>query len=227
MKKQYYLLTIITFFAFVIMPVIIKAQINDTATRTPLRAIPRKVGQEILIDLKQRQDNVRANQNLRNTKLDGRASTTRTILTTFFEIRRHIIESELQKALNNLKNVSSRIQSRIDKTSSSGRDMTDAKALLVTANVKILTAQNAIDAIKNLSATSTKSLIATSTASTTVDLNRPRLVAGNAQKDIKDAQKALNNVIVAIAKVMGLRLGNDNNKDRENSISSSTATTTL
>ena len=86
--------------------------------------------------------------------------------------------------------------------------MTTAKALLVTADTRIKTAQSAIDAIKNLTATSTAA-----TASSTVDLDKPRIIADGAKKAIRDAQKSLNDVVVAIAKAMGLKLGSENNSE--------------
>ncbi len=257
MKKTYYFVVIAAFIAIIVMPVILRAQIDETPKKTPLRNFPAKIRQELRSDIQERQSNARLNQNIRNSLLENRASTTRmmsrfasstwatssvpfregqngrqnmqrgegylnngrSMILNIFEIRKHFIVNELERALNNLKNVRGRIQSRIDKVSmitasSTARDMTEAKRLLVIADAKILSAQYAINAIKDLSATSTAAVTASSTTSTTtltgIDLNRPRLVAIDAQKLIKAAQRALNDVVVAIAHGMGLKLGDTN-----------------
>jgi hypothetical protein len=122
-----------------------------------------------------------------------------------FKMQKNKIFHELNVALNNLKNVRSRVAARITKAESSGRDMTEAKNLLITADAKIVLAQNAVLALNNISATST----GTTTASTTIDLGKPRQVAQGAIKAIRDAQKALNKVVIAIAHAMGYRTDND------------------
>src|SRR6185369_8929686 len=111
------------------------------------------------------------------------------------------------------------------KAEQSGRTMTNAKNLLVIADQKITSAQSAIDTLANLSATSTiaTSTQATSTASTTteVDLGKPRVIGSAAIRAVKDAQRALKDVVVAIAHSMGLKLGGDDN-DHESSSTNST-----
>jgi len=147
----------------------------------------------------------------------GYVNNGRAMLFDVFIMRQRIVAKQLQTAVSNLKNVRDRLQSRIVKAEASGRNMTNAKALLTTADTKIQLAQNAVNMIINLSATSTT---ATSTATTTIDLNKPRLIASGAQQTIKDAKKALNDVVVAIAKSMGLKLGTDTDRERNNSATS-------
>jgi hypothetical protein len=224
MKKQYYFLVISALAAIVIMPAVILAQIDETASssRPSIRNIPAKIRQEIRTDIQERQGNANINQNLRNNLLETRASTTRMyrnassiMMSNIFEMRKNNIVNELQKALDNLSNVRARIATRIDKvtssTASTTRDMNEARRLLVIADTKILDAQNAVNIIKNLSATSTISATPSATASTTpMDLKQPRLMATGAQNAIKDAKKALNDVVVVIAHAMGLKLENGN-----------------
>jgi len=126
----------------------------------------------------------------------------------------HIVK-QLTQALDNLKQVRGRIESRITKSEQSGRDMTDAKALLVTADAKLAAAQVALDAFTTFSpsATSTVTITASSTASSTATttiakLEKARKVAEDAKKAIKDAKDALENVVDAIAKDMGFKLDN-------------------
>ncbi|MEI8327831.1 MAG: hypothetical protein WCG02_01710 [Candidatus Taylorbacteria bacterium] len=276
MKKQYTLLMIVALIAIITVPSLTKAETENLpkpnalhASSTPARPVPKKVGQEILNNLKAKQENAKINQELRNNKLEdhaiatgtlGRnASTTwststmqqranaikqqekqnledktrgymdngRAMILNIFEQRKHNIVNELQKAVNNLHNVRERIGSRIDKVASSTdrnnatstRDMAEARRLLVIADAKILAAQNAVDQINSLTATSTGATTASSTASSTVDLNKPRILAGVAQKAIRDAQKSLNDVVVAIAKAMGLKPADDKIHKNQNATS--------
>jgi uncharacterized protein YxeA len=147
------------------------------------------------------------------------------MLSDAFHARKKNIEKQLQNALNNLKQIRERINSRITKATASGRDMTKAKSLLTIADNKITVAQNTINnLIKSLTATST----ATSTASTTVDLTKPRAFATDAQKAIKSAQKALVDVVVAIAHAMGLKIGNNYATSTQPiNATTTTATTTI
>jgi hypothetical protein len=141
-----------------------------------------------------------------------------------FKLQQANVVRQLNRALENLKQVRERMVARIAKAEQSGRNMTSAKALLVTADAKIAAAQTAIAAVATYVppvATTT----ATSTATTTVasstnpitNLDRPRVVAANAIKAVKDAKEALNDVVVAIAHSMGFKLGQT---------ATSTATTT-
>ncbi len=117
-----------------------------------------------------------------------------------FEARKNILVRQLNLALSNLKQIRDRIVSRITKAEESGRTLTEAKVALENADAQIVIAQESIDA-----------LIAFTpevTASTTVaiDLSKPRELGETAIKAVKDVQKALNEVIVAIAHAMGLKL---------------------
>ena len=127
-------------------------------------------------------------------------------LDIFNKQKDHLV-SQLERALDNLKNIRSRISSRITKAESSGRDMTKAKTLLATADAKLAAAQVAIDSVSSIATTTIASSTASSTASTTiVDLSKPRQIGADAIGAVKDAQKALNDVVRAIAHDMGLNL---------------------
>ena len=122
-----------------------------------------------------------------------------------FKMRKNDIVRQLETALNNLKQV----RTRIGKATANGRDMTKATSLLTIADGKIAAAQTAVNSVMNLSATSSQTIItdssATSTATTNaIDLNKPRKEAAGAIQSIKDAQKSLNDVVVAIAQSTGL-----------------------
>lgn len=120
-----------------------------------------------------------------------------------FEIRKNALLKELNLSLTNLTNISLRIDSRITKAESEGRVLTDAKALLVTANEKLVKAKADVLAFQALTATTT-----TVTASTTVEVEliKPRKLGDTAIKSVKDARDAFQKVVVAIAHAMGKKV---------------------
>ncbi|MEK7646195.1 MAG: hypothetical protein AAB381_00675 [Patescibacteria group bacterium] len=124
-----------------------------------------------------------------------------------FKAHQARLTAQLTLALDNLKQIRARIAARIDKAEASGRTMTDAKALLVTADAKITLAAQQIDILASFTppvATSTDTSAAAD-ASVEVELEKPRQVAENAIKAVKDARKALVEVTIAVAKNMGIR----------------------
>lgn len=144
-----------------------------------------------------------------------------------FEVRKQAITKQLNVSLNNLKQIRERISSRIDKAVANGKDMTQAKALLVIADAKIATAELAINSIvvfdSSSSLASASDAASSTTATSTVDLTKPREVASAAIKALKDAHKALVDVVRAIAHA----LGNDGNATSTPPVTAtSTASTT-
>jgi hypothetical protein len=129
---------------------------------------------------------------------DARKAMAKQMQAQLFNMRKAALTEQLEVALNNLTNISLRIDARITKAEGEGRTVTDAKALLVTANAKIADAKTAVAAFKALP---------DQVASTTVDLVRPRQLGDAAIKSVKDARGALQKVVEAIAHDMGLRVG--------------------
>jgi hypothetical protein len=130
-----------------------------------------------------------------------------------FHARMNALLKQLTHAIQNLTDVVTRIESRITKAEASGRNMTEPKALLVTAKQKLEKAKADVLALKNLASstpsTGTASTTATSTnttGSTTpqVDLTKPRQIGDAAIKSVKEARDALQKVVVSIAHNMGL-----------------------
>ncbi len=128
-----------------------------------------------------------------------------------FEIHKDILIRQLNLALNNLRQIRDRIAARITKVENSGRDMTNAKNLLMTADGKITFAQQSIDALVVLVPPIASTTIATSTATSTVNINltKPREIGASAIRAVKDIHKALVDVVRAIAHSMGLKLGDE------------------
>lgn len=67
-----------------------------------------------------------------------------------FKVRKEALIKQLNVSLNNLKQIRERISSRIDKATAEGRNMTEAKSLLVTADAKITAAITAVDTLASL-----------------------------------------------------------------------------
>jgi len=119
-----------------------------------------------------------------------------------FEFRKAVVTKELDVAINNLNNISSRLSSRIQKEASTARDMSAATSALVAADAKIKIASDAVTALEAYLPTATSTV----TASTTVNLDTARSMIETAKNDIKDAQKSLTDVVVAIAHALGIQL---------------------
>lgn len=119
-----------------------------------------------------------------------------------FEVRKEALIKELNIALNNLQNITSRIESRIEKAESSGRDMSTAKDLLIEAKFAISKAKVNVDALDSLQDPTSDT--ASTTPETSIDLTKPRALGDAAIKSVKEARDALKKVVEAIAKAMGL-----------------------
>ncbi len=127
-----------------------------------------------------------------------------------FAVRKEALSKQLDIAIQNLKQIRERVNSRITKSEQDGRDMNQAKSLLVVADTKIATAEQALATFKAYTPT------ASSTATTTVEMVRPREIADAAIKANKAAHDALVDVVRAIAHAMGLDFG-----DKETATSTS------
>ncbi len=150
---------------------------------------------------------------------EGYMNNGREMLARMFKMRKEAVAHEADTALKNLSQIRERINSRIQKEQQAGRDMSAPISLLVTADAKIKIANDAVAALKSYMPNASST-----TATSTVDLSTARTMLKTAQSAIKDAQKSLNDVVRALAKAMGLHLGEDN--DRTGTASSTTATST-
>lgn len=138
---------------------------------------------------------------------DDATSTDREYRRNLKEVRKEIFgemkqrfENQADQALSNLKQIRTRVASRIDAQASTTRDMSEAKGLLAIADAKIALAESAVAALHAYVAP---------TATSTVSLETPRALGKAAISAIEDARKALKDVVVSIAKSMGYKLGQD------------------
>ena len=125
----------------------------------------------------------------------------------FFKHQANLVR-QLERSIENLQQIRTRINERIAKTEQSGRNMTDAKVALSVADQKISSAVSAITDLKNYKPATSTLMVATTTD---VNILKARQVGDVAIKAVKDAKESLNLVVRAIAKSMGLKLGDDKN----------------
>jgi hypothetical protein len=127
-----------------------------------------------------------------------------------FKAQKTRLITQLELALNNLKQIRARIFSRIEKAESSGRTMTEARQKIAIADAKIVVAVQEIAKLAGFTpnATSTATTTATSTSpelSPIIELGKARQLGEAAIKAIKDVRRALVDVTISIAHNMGVR----------------------
>lgn len=132
-----------------------------------------------------------------------------------FEIRKAIVTKELDVAIGNLNNISSRLNSRIQKETAAGHDMSAATDALATAASKIKIASDAVTALETYLPDATSTV----TASTTVNLDTARSMTATAKDAIKDAQRSLNDVVTAIAHALGIELTSNTSTSASSTVS--------
>lgn len=142
---------------------------------------------------------------------ENRKEVVKTMQAKTFEIRKQALVNTLKGAIRNLENIAVRIQSRISKSEESGRNMADAKNLFVEAQSILAKAKAEVSTFEALSVsyvgTSTATTTATATTTPTIDLTRPRILGDAAIKSVKSARDAMHQVVLAIARNMGLKIG--------------------
>lgn len=141
----------------------------------------------------------------------------------FARLQKNLVEQG-DRSLNRLKDLREKIAERIDTAEQKGRDMTEAKAALVAADAKIAAAEQAVALISAYVPPVAASTDAEVDASASVTLERPRVLGKKAIDAVNEAQRALKDVIRAIAQSMGLKTGQDG--DARNATTTTATTTT-
>lgn len=166
--------------------------------RMEIRTERREDVKEVREDMRERIRSASSSDDRREIRMEMRKDT--------FEIRKQALVKQLEVSLNNLKQIRDRIASRIEKAEDAGKDMNAARELLVIADEKIVAAEMAVDGIivftptDYLAAAADGSSVA---ANSTIDLTKPREMAETAIKAIKEAHKALVDVVRSIAQTLG------------------------
>lgn len=131
--------------------------------------------------------------------------------------RKENIAKQFNVALQNLIELRKRIGSRIEKDKLNNKDLSSVSEYLKVADTKIAATKEALNKLREYSPTETT----TGMSSTTVNLDQVKNLIENVQKSIKEAHKALVDVITAIAKI------SKKPKPSPASINSDTPTTTI
>jgi hypothetical protein len=131
--------------------------------------------------------------------------------------RQNAIVKQLNISISNLEQIKSRLGSRIEKASKDGRDMTNARLAMAQVDIKMKEAKDAVVAIQTF-------VPPTVNATTTPNLTKPQELVKKAQNSIKAVRDSLNKVVVAIAKSMGLKLGEPAPKPQDNNASTTGVT---
>ena len=156
----------------------------------------------------------------RNGMPPGRSGDRKELRIDIFKIQQDNIVRQLNRALDNLKQVRGRIQERITKAEQNGKDMTSTKALLVIADDKIAIASTSVNSFATYKPTDASSTVPN------IQLEKPRQVGAAAIASIKVAKDALNDVVVSLAHVLGInldqKLGQGPERDRDQGPASST-----
>jgi len=115
-----------------------------------------------------------------------------------FQVHKNTLVLQLNLALSNLKQIKGRIVSHLEKIEVSGRPMTEARALLVTFDTKVTTAEMAISSLTAF--TPSVTVTSTTTVAGSVNLDKPRQIGETAIKAVKEAHEALSAVVRSINK---------------------------
>lgn len=115
---------------------------------------------------------------------------------------------QANNSLSKLQELRARIALRIQTAEGTGRDMTSAKEALKEADEKIAAAAAAVKSLEGYVPPVVASTT-NATSSSIVKLDKPREIGKDALSALKEAKKALQEVIVAIAHAMGLKKGQD------------------
>ncbi|MBP6858929.1 MAG: hypothetical protein KBC33_03835 [Candidatus Pacebacteria bacterium] len=183
-----------------------------TSTRIEIRTMASTTrGEHVEIRTERREDAGEIREEMRERIRSASSSDDRRDIRTdmrkdIFEVRKQALIKQLEVSINNLKQIRDRIVSRIEKAEDAGKNMSEARELLITADAKIVAAEIAVDGIVVFAPTDYLAAAADSssvTASTTIDLTKPREMAETAIKAIKEAHQALVDVVRSVAHSLG------------------------
>ena len=172
----------------------------SSTTRMDIKDI-RKDGKDDRKDIREEARFYRKNASSSTERREIRREATREL----FANRRDTLVKQLELAISNLKQIRERIQARITMSEQQGTSMTEAKALLVTADAKIAAANTSIAALKNFTPPAKPVTNASSTEA--VNLDKPREAFGQSVKSVNEARKALGDVIKSIKKTLEMKRG--------------------
>ena len=172
--------------------------LNNRASTTMQRMEIRDDRREQVQDI--RKDGRMGMMNASNTpeRRDIRINTRIEVL----KVRRDAMVKQFRVSISNLEQIAGRISTRIDKIAASGKDLSEAKGLLVTALAKIDSAKSAVGIVADYDF----SLVnASSTSLTQADLNKVREIGEGAKNAIKESHDALVATVNSVAHSLGVK----------------------
>jgi len=122
-----------------------------------------------------------------------------------FQAQQKRLVTQLELALTNLKQVRARIISRIEKSESENKDMTEVRRLIAVSDTKITLAAQEIATLAAYTPAGTVTTGGTTTTSTDVDLIKPRQIGEAAIKAVREVHRSLVDVITTIAHTIGIK----------------------
>ena len=114
-----------------------------------------------------------------------------------FKLKQNALVKQLVISIENLKQISGRIDTRIQKAETSGIDMSIPKGALAVANTKIAAAELAASTTANFSP-----VFKMNDATSTIDLTKPRQVLSDSIQAVNEARNALNDAVQALIKAI-------------------------
>ncbi len=181
----------------------------NTPFRVENKKIENRIEQKIENEIEERQEN-RLEKRLSSTTIpirreakDGYEDNGRSMVSKVLKERKEVLAKQLNIAMQNLIELRKRISSRVEKDRLANKDLSTVSELIKIADDKIAIAKKAVETVRSYNPQNPN----TSTT-TPINLDEIRKIVDNAQKSIKEAHRALTDVVVAIAKVSGI------NKDK-------------
>jgi hypothetical protein len=168
-------------------------------------------------------------------KKDGYENEGRSMVEKMLKERKDNLTKQLNVAIQNITDLRKRISSRIEKDKLAGKDLSSVSELLKVADTKLSLAKDAVKAVQDYipstkDQTSISSTTNSQTASSTklINLDQVRILVDKARSAIKEAHRALVDVVVAIAKISGNNnLPKDSKDNKPTTLPTPTPTTTI
>lgn len=141
-------------------------------------------------------------------KRDGYENDGKAMVEKMLKERKDNIIKQLNVAVKNLTELRKRIGSRIEKDKLAGKDLSSVSELLKIADAKLAIARDSVKAVQDYTPSTKEQLAGTTTSQTDsstklINLDQIRTLVDKSRVAIKDAHKALNDVVVAIVKING------------------------
>lgn len=169
------------------------------------KKIENRIEQKVEDRIEQRMEN-RLSSTSPQFRKEGYENNGKEMMAKLLKEKKDAVHKQLNVAMQNLIELRKRISSRIEKDRLNGKNLAGVSELLKLADAKIALAKEAIAKLRYYEPVP-KNTTDTGTTTVAVNLDPVRELIDTAQKSIKEAHRALNDVVVAIAKISGNNKG--------------------